>query len=227
MQESISNKQLVDAYIRYRGMVRIDGDDNDISCLIPLLLLDMHLDIFTHSIRFLECRHETKKARTKWRECYNTFNHGSFLAFKNEYEDKIMKLMDELAAYISNNVMFLKVAVMDVFKDSLSVEKQEIIANIILCNTFAKLALSWWGSVFKKTSSIHRLSYIPEENRYLEGMAKYSEEFCNRYAVEYLNYRGYAILQEHPEVVKASQSLDKKIAEWANLKASETDNSSL
>lgn len=220
MTTSISNRQLVDAYIRFRGFIRIEGDDQDLSCLLPLLLLDMQLQIFDTSISKIECRHGLKQARTRWSDCYNRFNQGSFLAFKNEYEDKIIELMDDLGDYISNNIMFLRVAVMDTVKDQVDTEGQTRLADAVICNTLARLALSWWGSTFKRKSVFKRFSYNPEVNRDIEGICENSMLFIQGYINDGLHYHGYINLNKNEAVVNATKSLDRKIAEWGR-KASE------
>lgn len=214
MQESISNEQLVDAYIKYRGLKRLEGEGQDISCLVPLLLLDMHLQLFTTSVSGIKCSHETQQARTRWRECYNRFNKGSFLAFNNDYKDAIIDLMDDLSEYISNNVMFLRVAVMDVFKDQMDVDDQARVADILLCNTFAQLASSWHGSVFKRVSVFHKFEYQPEYNHEIDGMIRRSLEFCNGYVNDCLHYKGKARLKDHPAIVNATNALDRRVSEW-------------
>lgn len=224
MASQISNRELVDAYIRFRGFKRLSGEAEDLSCLVPLLLLDMERDLFKESIKPIQCRHETQRARTRWHECYDRFNNGSFLAFRDEYEDKIMELMDDLAEYIYNNVMYLRVAVMDVFKDQADTDVQKTIADIIICNTFAQMASSWWGSTFKKVSHKSKLSYEPEQNSHLKGMVKYSLEFCNGYANDIMHHKGRVELQNYPSVVKATNALDRKISEWAGRKLHEDQN---
>lgn len=218
MTTSISNRELVDAYIKFRGFHRLNGDGNDISCLVPLILLDMHLQLYDTSISKIPCRHETQRARTRWRECYNKFNRGSFLAFNREYKNQVIDLMDDLTDFTANNVMFLRVAVMDVFKDQASLEDQDRIADIVICNTFAQIAVSWWGSTFKRVSPFNSREYLPEHNGFLEGMARRSKEFLNGFINDTVHYSGFVNLQDHPSVVNATEALDRRVSEWADAK---------
>lgn len=203
----ISNKELVDAFMRYRNFVRIKGDDNDIGPLLPLILLDMQLQIFDKSVRPVESTYEQAQFRNLWIRSYNLFNRGSFFAFKEEYRDRIIELMDDLGEYIDYNIMLLRVSVSDVLKD-FAFEHQKVLSDCVVCNALIQIAQSWWRGTYKTARG------KAETNPYIASMQRASVGFINAYTDRVVGFKGKIKLSQHPEVVNNANLLDKKITAW-------------
>lgn len=209
----VSNKELVDAFMHYRNFKRIKGNDEDLGPLVPLILLDIQFSIFNKTIKPVKCRYELAFYRKMWIHNYNMFNRGSFFAFKDEYRDRIIDLMDDLEATIDYNTMLLRVSVMDVLKE-FEFEHQQILADCVVCNTLIQFAQSWWRGTYKTPGR------NPETNPYIAGMMKASVGYINEYIDKIVGFKGRIKLNSHPEIVKNAELLDDKIINWVKKQES-------
>ena len=61
--------------------------------------------------------------------------------------DFVIDMMDHYEAFIANDVMLMRVALMNLVK-GLEFEEQGLIASLMLCNIFAQVAQITWSEIF-------------------------------------------------------------------------------
>ena len=67
-------KEIVDIYLVSKRMTRRGGSDNDLSPVLPLIIMDSALTIYKRYIRTVECRFKMRKLQNEWSRLYKTFN---------------------------------------------------------------------------------------------------------------------------------------------------------
>lgn len=121
--------EILDAFLDYNKLRRVDGESWD--PLMPFLLMDCVYQIYDKDIKTLPLRHESKQIRNIWRDNYNKLNKHFFLAFNEEQEDEVIKMMDEFEAFIKNDLDRTKFAFMNCINDQ-EIEDRKIIASCLL-----------------------------------------------------------------------------------------------
>lgn len=170
----ITNKELVDIYMAHRGLRRLRGSEKDFSPLLPFLMLDAQKSIYDRAIKPLECAHQQKLFRKRWNTAYCNFNKDFFRCYNRDQQDAIIEKMDDYEAYIQKDMTIAKISIMNCVKDE-SLERQEILADCMLCNILAQSAQLVWGRVYKRSRGKE------EESPYIRDVQKWSYEFMNAY----------------------------------------------
>lgn len=170
----MTNKEIVDTYLKAQGFKRITGGDEDFSPILPFIMLDGVYQMYCKTISPIQCRFEMRKYKNDWEKSYNAFNKAFFDCFSDSQTDAIIDKMDSFADYIGNYLVVAKVQIMDVLKNEPS-ERQEVLATCLLCSILAQSAQVVWKRVYK---SGH---YGVSENFAIKNLHKAICDFMNAY----------------------------------------------
>lgn len=199
----MTNKELVEKYLASRGMRLVSG--STLEPLLPFIIMDAQYQLYSHDVAPLPVKREMKQERNKWIAAYNKFNKGLFRAFDTDEQDEIIDKMDEFSAYIQNDLMITKVAMMDLVKH-LPFERQNVIGSCLMCNTLAQVAQIIWSKVF------HDRHGNPETNRELHCVRISSYRFLNMY-----HHEGRNISCNTETVNTALDIFCRKAVKWLYL----------
>lgn len=131
-------------------MRRIQGDGYD--AILPFFMLDSMYQIMSKEIAPIPCRQEQKLALKRWREAYNSFNQDFFRAFNADQRDEIIDMMDAFEAYINNDVLIARVAVInELTKYDIPFEQQKVVSSCVLCHVLAQTAQITWRAIYKNS----------------------------------------------------------------------------
>lgn len=166
--------EIVNAYCESRGLKVIKGrlGENDPAPILPFLIMDCAYSEFNTGIKPLKLHHELKRMRKAWLTDYHLFNKRLFSALDQEQTNFTIDMMDEYEALISNDVMVMRVALMNLVK-GLEFDDQGIIASLMLCNIFAQVAQIAWSEIFRNGYG------QKEKNPELERMKNLSHKLTN------------------------------------------------
>lgn len=208
----ITNTEIVDAYLRYKGMKLTDQEHrDDTRMLMPFFLMDASYQVYCRDIKDLEARHKLKAAKSKWKESYRTFNADFFMAFNPDQQDFIIDQMDEFETFIHNKAVMLKSTVMSVFSASASFEEKKILSAVMTCNVLAQVAQRIYGDMFR-TAHFQKKS-CPK----IEGVIKGSYEYANNFPVA-----KNVDLTSSEKVMQAIDTLCKSVIVFIKTKFDET-----
>ena len=169
----ITNQEIVDRYLAYRGKRRTQSGKMDNTLpLMPFFIMDVVYQIYDKDIKDIECKHQMKRYRTQWVDNYNKFNHEFFRAFNDDQRDYIIDLMDEFAAYIHNTVVMMKSAVVNSFTQETEFEDKKNLASILTCNVLCQAAQHLYGDMYRNR-------YMQKEmNQHIAGVQQATYKFA-------------------------------------------------
>lgn len=225
------NDELVGALVNGKGMTLYEGKDDDVAPLLPYLMMDAMYQIYCKSVLPFPAKGEMKKIKSAWSNCYKFFNHSFLICFTSEQRDAIMNKMDDFEDSIENDVMFVKVAIMNCFS-SLDIDKQKMIADCLTCNILAQCAQITWGRVYKRVNpdaarafmsktiegqrnyiskSCHYVAPLRDSfNKDIEGVRVYSRKFLTAYYRE-----GETVdINDSKPLTRAVDNLCRKMVRW-------------
>ena len=143
---------IVDTYCAYYHLCLITGKhgENDVAPILAFLLADCAFQEFCEGVKPLKFKHALKKKQSDWLADYHTFNKRLFICLDEDQRDFVIDLMDAYEDFIKNDVMLMRVALMNLV-GGCSFEDQKHIASLMLCNIFTQVAQITWGLVYKTT----------------------------------------------------------------------------
>lgn len=159
---------LVDTYIKHLGLKRISGDDA--SPILPFFILDVMYTLYRKSIQPVPSQFEEKKAKNLWMKNYHLFNRDFFSVFSDDQQDEIIDIMDAFEEYINNDVVIVKVAVMnELSPHGLNLDDQDILASCLICDILAQSAQVIWRAVYDN------------DNQYINAIMRNATRWMNLY----------------------------------------------
>lgn len=160
---------LVEAYVAHLGLKRVQGTGAD--PILPFFILDVMNTILHRDLFPVKAQHEEKKAKKLWVQNYHTFNKDFFSAFNDEQQDEIIDIMDDFEAYVNNDVVIVKVAVMnEIAKYDVSLADQVVLADLMVCHILAQTAQIVWTAVYRR------------ENKFIHSILFYAGRWMELYA---------------------------------------------
>lgn len=207
----ITNREIADTYLAYKNKKRTaTGKRDDTLPLMPFYIMDTCYQIYCKDIKDLPCKHEMKRAKKRWSECYHRFTTDFFMAFNQDQTDYIVDQMDEFNDYIHTTVVMLKSAVMNSFTTETPFEDKKNLAALLACNALAQAAQHLYKDMYRKADM------KGETNIHIEGVQKASYDIARFYPVEY----GVDIT-ESDKVMEMIDVLCKKIVKFLTVKANQ------
>lgn len=231
MTDKVDNDGLVKSYISHNNMTILNGKSDDVSPILPFMMMDAQYQIYIKTIVPLRVTGAAKMVKNRWVKCYTTFNKSFFACYTQDQQDAIIDRMDDFEDFIANDLMFVKVAISDCF-NHLDIEKQSVISDCLLCNILAQTAQITWGRVYKHMSrpamnSLTSQTIAGERNHlvgalgqnivlkesknpYIEGVRNCSRRFLNLW---YADGKNVDINDSKP-LNKAVNNLCRKMVIW-------------
>lgn len=179
----ITNQEIVDTYLAYKGMKQSDPEHrDDVRFLMPFYLMDASYQMYCKDIKDVECKHELKLIKNRWKESYRKFNAEFFKAFNEEQTDFIVDQMDEFEEYINNRIVILKVTVMGVFEAEATFEERNILSATLTSNALSQIAQHIYRDMYRDKWM------RPKDNPLIEAVSKNSYEYARHFPVtKYVN----------------------------------------
>ena len=181
----MTKKELINRYFASVGRTLTQGESAE--PLLPFLLGDAILTIFTRDIAPLDLRHEEKRLRKDWSAHYTIFNRPFFSAIGIDNYDQITDLMDDFEAYIDINIMTLRSEIMLLLQD-VPFERRQVIVSAILCHVLAQAAQCAWGNCYRvgkvvgyNANGRQMIVHRPEKNPHLQAINKDAFQLTNRW----------------------------------------------
>ena len=166
-------KEIVDIYLISKGMARKGGSDNDLSPILPLIIMDSALTMFTSYIRPVKCKYMMRKLQNEWSRLYKTFNDEYFSLYDEEQTDFIIEFMNDFERYIDKHLKIAFVQVMNQVSFE-SMERQKVIAATILISVLTQSAQIIYEGLYAKAK-------IKFKHQVLERMEQAIYEWRNLY----------------------------------------------
>ena len=190
---------LVETYVAHLGLKRIKGTGAD--PILPFFILDVMNTILHRDIFPVKSQFEEKKARKLWVQNYHIFNKDFFSAFNDDQQDEIIDIMDGFETFINNDVVIVKVAVMnEISKYGVELEDQVVLADVLVCHILAQSAQILWTAVYRK------------ENPYIRSILFYAGKWMELYAKRRVDRAIHT--EDSEEITNAVNALCKKIVKF-------------
>lgn len=141
-------KELVDTYLKSRGLKRQKGRDDDATPLLPLIMMDSAYQLFNTYIKPVNSRFEMKKYKNEWLKAYNSFNKDFFSCYNEEQTDYLIDMMDAFAEYIKNHEEIVFVQFTNQFKNE-PLERQKVLSASMIINVYCQCAEIIWEAIFR------------------------------------------------------------------------------
>ena len=140
---------IVNAYCARQNLQIMRGAkaENDPAPILPFLIADCAYQEFCSGVRPLHLKQELKRLQKNWLEDYRQFNQRLFICLNEDLRDFTIDMMDSYADFIQNDVMLMRVALMNLVKGC-EFTDQKTIASLMLCNIFSQVAQICFGCVF-------------------------------------------------------------------------------
>ena len=140
---------IVNAYCSKRNLQIMRGSkhDNDPAPILPFLIADCAYQEFCSGVKPLHLKQNLKVLKNRWLDDYRQFNTRLFSCLDEDQRDFAIDIMDAYSDFIQNDVMMMRVALMNLVKGC-EFEDQKIIASLMLCNIFSQVAQICFGCVF-------------------------------------------------------------------------------
>lgn len=130
------------------GLVKGRLGERDAAPILAFLIADCAFQEFCEGVKPLGLKHELKKKQSAWLSDYHAFNKRLFICLDAEQQDFVIDMMDAYEKFIQNDVMRMRVALMNLV-GGCEFEDQKHIASLMLCNIFSQTAQIAWGLVYK------------------------------------------------------------------------------
>jgi hypothetical protein len=131
------------------------GED-DIAPLLPFIIMDCAQLEFSREVVPIGARQNAKMLIKAWQADYRMFNQRLFRTLDAEQRDFVIDMMDAYEDFIANEMMLMRVAIMDLVKEC-SFDAQKTVASLMLCNIFSQVAQITWGEIFYTKSGHHEV----------------------------------------------------------------------
>lgn len=173
MADSITNRELISAYMRRVGRTYITNDANDLTPLLPFFILDLAYQLYLSHVLPLQCSHEARRWRSEWSKTYGKLNREFFSSFDDDQTDAVIDRMESLEAFVDEDINAVRKVVADYLAASVPSDKTETIAVCMVCNVLAQSASLIWEKVYRGENG----QGVP--NRDIERLVHATSAFLN------------------------------------------------
>lgn len=181
---------LIEKYLESIGMKLGKGDMAHTRCMIPFLLMDIVLDIYSKDIATLNLKFKIKQIRNMIGIKYREYNSEVFCRFTDEEKDELIDDMDKMCRYVADDITRLKSVFMKSC-DDLPFEQKKALAGAMACGVVCTYAQTVYRDTFLHKSRFHR-QLQETNNERIDAVAN----ACYRFMEEYkpkersLNFNG-------------------------------------
>lgn len=168
---------ITEAYITHLGLKRIKGTGAD--PILPFFMLDVMNTIYRKDILALPCKFEAKRSLKEWARNYHALNADFFSAFSDEQQDRVIDIMDEFEAFIGNDIIIAKVAVMNVLANAgIDLDSQDVLASCMTAHILAQSAQVLWKAVYGNHENPYIKAIIHHAGRWMNLYSKGRTDMC-------------------------------------------------
>ena len=149
---TIQNKELISAYMRRTGRTYITSDADDLTPLLPFLILDVEYQLYLKYILPLECAHESARWKKEWGRTYTALNNSFFSAFDDDQCEAVIDRMGSLEEYVSDSIEQTRAAASDYLSKFVPHDKINVVSVCMVCSVLAQSAGIIWDSIYRDAS---------------------------------------------------------------------------
>lgn len=159
--------EVIEPYFEYMGLRLRGGDTRSVIPVSIFCIHDYIYQIFNKDIKPLKLKKEGKKFKNEWDRENHLHFKKFFQAIGPENGDIIISMMDDFEDSLKNSIDLIRYSVMDCVND-VSIEYQQVIASLQVCNILSQVAQDFWMSMVKTTPQ------LSNKLRYNDVVRKYS-----------------------------------------------------
>ena len=148
MNKDITINQIVDIFLTSKGLVR-NGGDNNLSPILPLIIMDSAKSLFDKYINPVESKREMKRCRGEWLKLYHEFNMEYFLLYTQDQRDYIIDLMDDFEVWIAKHLYICHIQIMNQLTFE-PIKRQWVLAATLLISILCQAARIIYEGFFQK-----------------------------------------------------------------------------
>lgn len=145
-----SIKEIVDVFLASKGMKLENGNEGDISPLLPLIIMDSAFQLFNKYINPVECKREMKMYKNQWKKLYHEFNMEYFRCFNEEQSVFVVDLMDDFDKHIEKHIFICRIQMMNKINFE-PLERQKVLSGTLLISILCQAAGIIYKEVFQNT----------------------------------------------------------------------------
>lgn len=143
---NISRVALSDKWLSSQGYHRSGG--NSIEPILSFIVMDQFYMTFARRPKAVKFYHRDKLTKKAIMREYHLLTSEFFRAYNAEETDAVMEVFDEFEAYLANDLMVVKVQIMNLLPD-LDFEAQKTAADFVVSNVLCQCASVIWGHCYK------------------------------------------------------------------------------
>ena len=159
--------EVIEPYFEYMGLRLRGGDTRSVIPVSIFCIHDYIYQIFNKDIKPLKLKKEGKKFKNEWDRENHLHFKKFFQAIGPENGNIIISMMDDFEDSLKNSIDLIRYSVMDCVND-VSIEYQQVIASLQVCNILSQVAQDFWMSMVKTTPQ------LSNKLRYNDVVRKYS-----------------------------------------------------
>ena len=148
MNKDITINQIVDIFLTSKGLVR-NGGDNNLSPILPLIIMDSAKSLFDKYISPVESKREMKRCRGEWLRLYHEFNMEYFSLYTQDQRDYIIDLMDDFEVWIAKHLSICHIQLMNQLTFE-PIERQGVLAATLLISILTQSARIVYEGIMAK-----------------------------------------------------------------------------
>lgn len=145
-----SIKEIVDVFLASKGMKLENGNEGDISPLLPLIIMDSAFQLFNKYINPVDCKWEMKMCKNQWKKLYHEFNMEYFRCFNEEQSVFVVDLMDDFDKHIEKHIFICRIQMMNKINFE-PLERQKVLSGTLLISILCQAAGIIYKEVFQNT----------------------------------------------------------------------------
>ena len=194
--------ELIQKYADFHHLRFLKGGPEDISVLMPYLIMDVGYQYYCHDIQTLKVEQGTKRAKGKWRDSYLAFNRTLIAPYNTDERIEINDMMDAMHDALANDLMILQVSAMNVFQKEFNFNQQKILSSVFMTNRLALIAQNTWRTMFR------------HDNNNINGVLEWSLSFSDNYMRSFGKNECKVEEKDVKELKKCSDILVNKLTDW-------------
>lgn len=134
-----SINEIVDIFLTSKGLRRAESGNNDLSPILPLIIMDSARTLFDKYIKPIKCKMEMQMYKNEWRRCYHKFNMEYFRLYNKDQQDFIIGLMDDFEVWIDKHLTICHIQLTNQLTFE-PIERQKVLAATLLISILTQSA---------------------------------------------------------------------------------------
>jgi len=152
----MKTEDLINAYLKPKGLTAHCRDGNEVAPLLPLIIMDAAYQLFCRNIKPVECHHNRLKWKNEWLRSYDRFNQSFFRCFSPEQTDYMCDMMDDFDKHMEHDLLITLIQVENLFPFE-PLERQEVLASAVLISILCQCAEIVWQDTYRNAPREYRM----------------------------------------------------------------------